>query len=126
MVEARKTTEEIANILRNIVSTRGMFMYLVYYILNIQNTAPVDAENKRLHHDTQGILCLKFMCLAYDSDYIPDSAKADEIHELFDSLVKEEVHNAQRLFESRVRRMQSRKSSMLRAMNRRLSDTEML
>jgi hypothetical protein len=127
MVEAGKTTEEMANILRNIVGTCGMFMYLVYYILRIQDTAPVDAENKSRHHDAQGILGLKFMCLAFGTDYVSDSATAAEIRAQFDSFLKEEVDNAQHVFASaRGRRMQSRKSSMMRAMNRRLSDTEML
>jgi len=126
MVEAGKTTDEIANILRNMVGICGWFMYLPFYILNIQDTAfPVDAEYKSRHHDALGILGLKFMRLGFDTDYMPDTAGAVEIRALFNSLLKEEVDNAQQLFASRGRKMQSRKSSMLRTMNRRLSDTEM-
>jgi len=126
MVDAGKTTKEMANILRNIVGNCGWFMYLPFYILNVHDTFPVDAEYKSRHHDALGILGLKMMRLAYDTDYIPDSSGAVEIRGLFDSLRKEEVDNAQQLFASkRGRKMQSRKSSMLCAMNRRLSDTEM-
>ena len=126
MVEAGKTAKEMANVLRNIVGTCGMFLYLPYYMLYVHDTFPVDAENKSRHHDALGILGLKLMRIAYDTDYIPDSTGADEIRGLFDSLRGEEVDKAQKLFASRGRKMQSRKSSMLRAMNRRLSDTEML
>jgi hypothetical protein len=126
MAEAGKTAGEIATILRTIVGMCGWFMYLPFYILNIQDTAfPVDAEYKSRHHDALGVLGLKFMRLGFDTDYVPESTGAAVIRELFDSLLKEEVENAQQLFASRGRKMQSRKSSMLRAMNRRLSDTEM-
>ena len=100
MVEAGKTTEEMANILRNIVGTCGMFMYFVFYIAKVQDTAPVDAENKSRHHDAQGILGLKFMCLAFGTDYVSYSATAAEIRAQFDSLLKEEVDNALQLFAS--------------------------
>jgi hypothetical protein len=127
MVEAGRTVKEMANILRNIVGTCGMVLYLPYYILCAHDTFfPVDAENKSRHHDALGIIGLNLMRLAYDTDYIPNSAGADEIRRLFDSLLGEEVDKSQQLFASRGRKLQSRKSSMLRAMNRRISDTEML
>ena len=124
MVEAGKTTVEMANILRNVVGTCGHILYMPYYVLHVHDTFPVDAENKSRHHDALGILGLKLMCLAYDPDY--NSAGAVDIRRLFDSLRKEEVEKALQLFTSKGRKMQSRKSSMLRAMNRRLSDTDML
>ncbi len=127
MAEAGKTTKEMANIIRNIVGTCGMWMYFIFYVVKVQDNAPVDAENKSRHHDAQGILGLRFMCLAYGAAYVTDSATAPEIRAQFDSLLKEEVDNSLQSFAStRRRRVQSRKSSMLRAMNRRLSDTEML
>ncbi len=71
-------------------------------------------------------LNLKFMRLGFDTDYVPESAEAFDVREQFDSLVKEEVENAKQSFASRgQKKMQSRMSSMLRAMDRRLSNTEM-
>ena len=46
--------------------------------------------------------------------------------ELFNSLREEVVSSAHGVFASLGRKKQTRKSSMLRAMNRRISDTEML
>ena len=126
MVEAGKTTEDMAKILRNIVGTCGMFMYLAFYILGVHDTFPVDAENKSRHRHALGVLGLKFMRLSHDTDNFPDSAGPVEIRGLFNALRKEEVDDAHQLFASMGRKMQPRKSSMMRAMNRRLSDTEML
>ena len=64
MVEAGKTTEEMANILRNVVGTCGHILYMPYYVLHVHNTFPVDAGNKSRHYDALGILGLKLMCLA--------------------------------------------------------------
>ena len=66
------------------------------------------------------------MRLSFDTDVYPVSTGSVEIRGLFDSLREEEVSSAHRVFASMGRKKQSRKSSMLRAMNRRVSDTEML
>jgi hypothetical protein len=127
MVKAGKTAEEQAKILRNVVGTCGMFIYEVFYVIEAQiSNAPVDTEHKAWHRDTNGILGLKLMRLGFDTDAYPVSTGYIEIRELFDSLREEEVSNAYGLFASLGRTKQSRKFSMLRAMNRRISDTEML
>ena len=62
MVEAGKTTEDMAKILRSIVGTCGMFMY--FYIMGVHDTFPVDAKNKSRHHHALGVLGLKFVQLS--------------------------------------------------------------
>jgi hypothetical protein len=126
MVEAGKTTKEMAKIMRNIVGTCGMFLYLPYYILHVPHHAPVDAQDKERHYDSIGILGLKLMRLGFDTNYVPGSTGEAEIRAQFDSLRGAEVNAAQQVFASMKRKMQPRKMSILRAMNRRISDTEFL
>lgn len=127
MTDAGKTEKEMAGILRNIVGWCGWFSYLGFYVLNVQDSFPVESEeNKKILHDTNGIIGMKLLRLAYDNDYVAVSTGFDDIRKIFNSLREEEVTRAQNVFTSRKRRMQPRKSSMLRATNRRLSDTEML
>ena len=116
----------MAKIMRNIVGTLGMFEYLAYYILLVPHYAPVDAQDKERHYDSIGILGLKLMCLGFDTDYVPESTKAAEIRAEFDSLRGAEMNAANEVFASMKRKMQPRKMSMLRTMNRRISDTEFL
>jgi len=128
MAEAGKSSEEVAAILRNVIGWSGWFQYLAFYMLNVQmESFPVETEEKigRLR-DANGILGLKFLQLSYDTDYLSASAGIDDIRKKFDSLIEEEVTRGQDLFASFRRKKQPRKSSMLRASNRRLSDTEML
>ena len=128
MAEAGKSSEEVAAILRNVIGWSGWFQYLAFYILNVQmESFPCETEEKigRLR-DANGILGLKFLQLSYDTDYLSASAGIDDIRKKFDSLIEEEVTRGQDLFASFRRKKQPRKSSMLRASNRRLSDTEML
>ena len=66
------------------------------------------------------------MRLAYDTDYVHASAGINEIRQVFDSLIEEEVTRAQYVFASGTSKRQPRKSSILRASDRRLSDTQML
>ncbi len=61
MVEARKTTEDMAKILRSIVGTCGMFMYFYIMVMGVHDTFPVDAKNKSCHHHALGVLGLKFV-----------------------------------------------------------------
>ena len=127
MVKAGKTTDEQAKILRNVVGTCGMFIFIVFYVIEAQiSVAPVDTEHKAWHRDTNGLLGLKLMRLGFDTDAYPISTGYVEIRELFNSLREEVVSSAHGVFASLGRKKQTRKSSMLRAMNRRISDTEML
>ncbi len=126
MAEAGKTPEELASILRHIAGWCGWFQYLAFYILNVQDSFPVGPDtNRSRHHDALGVLGLKLMRLAYDTDYAPISTGPDEMREKMFSLVEEEVSLARDAFASEKRRIRPRKSSMLRATNRRISDTEM-
>lgn len=127
MADAGKTEKEMAGILRSIVGWCGWFSYLGFYVLNVQDSFPVESEqNKKILHDSNGIIGMKLIRLAYDNDYVAASTSVDGIRKIFNSLREEEVARAQNMFTSRKRRMQPRRSSMLRAANRRLSDTQML
>eukprot|EP01083_Nonionella_stella_P110665 324012_1 len=59
-------------------------------------------------------------------DCVPASADVNEIRGVIGSLIEEEVTRAQYAFASGSSKRKPRKSSILRASNRRLSDTEML
>ena len=126
MVEAGKTTKEMAKIMRNIVGTCGMFEYLAYYILHVPHHAPVDAKDKERQYDSVGILGLKLMHLGFDTNYVPESTGEVEIRAQFNSLRGAEVNAAQQVFASMKHKMQPRKMSILRVMIRRVSDTEFL
>jgi hypothetical protein len=127
MVEAGKNPYEMAGILRNITGWCGSFMLLALYIVNVQDTFPIESvENKRRHRDAIGILGLKFMRLSYDTGFAPEFMGIGEIRELFDSMRLEEVDTARYLFASGGRKMLKRRTSTLRTANRRISDSEMM
>ena len=132
MAEAGKSEGELASILRNIAGWCGWFGYVAYYLFREDpnhsqvHTFPVQEINKGHLCDSIGILSLKMMRLAYDTDYVHASAGINEIRQVFDSLIEEEVTRAQYVFASGTSKRQPRKSSILRASDRRLSDTQML
>ncbi len=127
MVEAGKSFDEMAGILRVIAGTCGNFMYLAYYIIHCHDFFPVESSvDKEYLWDALGILGWRLMRLAYDTDYVPVSSGMVEIRSTMFNLLEEEVSLAQSVFDSRKVRRQPRKSSMLRASNRRVSDTEMV
>lgn len=127
MTEAGKTPMEMASILRNIAGTLGSFIYLPFYILKVQDFFPVETDADKVYvWDAVGILGLKLMRLAYDADYFPASSGMDEIRDGMMNLLDEEVSYARTLAASRKSVCRQRKSSILRAANRRISDTELL
>jgi len=129
-----KAEDELASILKNIAGWCGWFQYIAFYLFredphNSQvHNFPVEVVNKAHLCDSIGVLSLKLMRLSYDDDYITESAslELEEVRKVFDYLVEDEVTRAQYVFASGTNKRQPRKSSMLRATNRRLSDTEML
>lgn len=128
MIESGKTMIEMEKILCTIAGTCGYFMFFPFYILKIQDSFPVEAgaDNEFLR-DALGILGLKLMNLTYNTvANDPSSFGMDVIRNTVMKLLEEEVTRAQAVFASRKSRRQPRKSSMLRATNRRVSDTEML
>jgi len=128
MARAGKSPEEVASILRNIAGWCGWFQYLAFYVLNVQDNVPVDSdENRARVRDAMGVLGLKLMRLSYGAEHVTALTGLDDIRRSIRSLLEEEVALARRSYESaKRRRMLPRKSSVLRASNRRLSDTEML
>ena len=123
-----KTQDEMAAILKNIAGWCGWWQYLVFYVMGVQDTYPgnEDPAIKSRVMDSSGILGLKLMRLSYDDDCVPASADVNEIRGVIGSLIEEEVTRAQYAFASGSSKRKPRKSSILRASNRRLSDTEML
>ena len=73
-----------------------------------------------------GVVGMKFMRLSYDTDHVTALTGAGEIRNMFDVLWKEEVKRAHDVFVSRQKKMRARRSLVLHASGRRLSDTEML
>eukprot|EP01083_Nonionella_stella_P234795 826244_1 len=128
MADAWNTPSELAAILRTGVGWTGWFMYLIFYGLRAQTEfLPVESEVSRDRvRDSMGVLGMKLLRIGYDTDYIPESASVSDIRKVFDSLIEEEVTRAHYAFASGTSKRKPRKSSMLRATNRRLSDTELL
>ena len=123
----KKTPNEMASILRNIAGWCGWFQYMAFYVQRVFDTFPVDDDvNKCRVQDAMGILGLKLMRLAYDTDYVPAPADVNEIREVFDSLVEDEVTRAQYAFACGKSKRKPRTSSILRTSNHRLSDTTLL
>lgn len=124
---AGKTKEEISDILRYVVGWLRCFHFQVYYFLRaFLDTLPCNSEEDReLVRDTTGILGLKLTRLCYDNHFLVEGASSEEVRQKFMSLVEEEVTGTAQSMLGSKRRMQSRKSSMLRANNRRVSDAAM-
>ena len=127
MKETGKTPVELASILRNIAGWTGWFQFMAFYVQGAFLLFPVnDDKNKNRVQDAMGVLGLKLMRLAYDTDYVSAHACVYDIRKVFNSFIEEEVTNAQYVFASGTTKQQPRKSSILRTSNRRLSDTELL
>ena len=127
MTEAGRSSFEMETILRDVAGLCGHFLYHIYYVIHCHDFFPVESGvDKEYLWDAFGILGWKLLRLAYDTDYASASLSADEIRSIMFNLLEEEVSLAQSMFESRKARRQPRKSSMLRASNRRISDTEMV
>ncbi|KAL9188411.1 hypothetical protein ACHAXT_006789 [Thalassiosira profunda] len=127
MVESGKTEEEAASILRKGLAWGGYFAHAAFYIMNVQiEAAPVESEEQMTYvRDSMGTLGLKLIRLGFDADFVSASAGLNEIRQVFGSLLEEEVALAADAFASGRRKKQPRKSSMLRATNRRFSDAAM-
>lgn len=124
MSEAGKTPTEVSSIIRNLCGWTGWFQFLAFYLLDVQtNFFPCETEYERKYvQNAMGVLGLKLLRLSYDTDYFPEGATTEQVKKMFLSLVEEEVtETAHERYKQRSRR-QPRKSSMLRAANRRVSD----
>ena len=124
MMDDGKTTAELADILRNIIGWCGWFQYGVFYVQNVMvDFFPVETdENKKYVYDAVGILGLKLIRLSFDTEYIATSISSKMMRNFFSSFLEEEITRAQYVFATRTSERLSRKSSMLRAANHRLSD----
>ncbi|KAL7530920.1 hypothetical protein ACHAXR_009503 [Thalassiosira sp. AJA248-18] len=124
MSEAGKTPEEVALIIRNVTGWAGWFQFLGFYFLDVQmENFPCETEHDRKYvKDAMGTLGVNLLRLSYDTDYFPEGVTTEDVKEMFLSLVEQEVTNTAQERLMRRRRRQPRKSSMLRATNRRVSD----
>ena len=125
MADAWHNPMELAAILQIGVGCTGWFMYLIFYVLKAQTDClPVESEvSKDRVRDSIGVLGMKLLRIGYDADYIPASAGVTEIRKVFNSLIEEEVMCAQYVFAAGKSKRKPRKSSMLLAAIRCLSDT---
>ena len=123
MMDNGKTTAELADILRNIIGWCGWFQYGVFHVQNVMvDFFPAETdENKKYVHDAVGILGLKLIRLSFDTEYIATSISSKMMRNFFSSFLEEEVTRAQYAFATRTGERLSRKSSMLRATDHRLS-----
>jgi len=124
MVEAGKTPEEVSSIIRNVTGWAGLFQFLAFYFLDVQMVNfPCETEHDRKYvKNAMGVLGLKLLRLSYDTDYFPEGATTEQVKKMFLSLVEEEVTETSLERYKQKKRRQPRKSSMLRATNRRVSD----
>jgi len=124
MSEAGKSPGEVASIIRNVTGWAGWFQFLAFYFLDVQMVDfPCETEHDRKYvKDAMGVLGLKLLRLSYDTDYFPEGATTEQVKNMFLSLVEEEVTETAHERLMHRRRRQPRKSSMLRATNRRVSD----
>jgi hypothetical protein len=102
----------------------GWFQFLAFYFLDVQMVNfPCETEHDRKYvKNAMGVLGLKLLRLSYDTDYFPEGATTEQVKKMFLSLVEEEVTETSLERYKQKKRRQPRKSSMLRATNRRVSD----
>jgi hypothetical protein len=117
-------------VLTTLYNLQHRFMFLVYHVLRIDHSFPIqNQESKEYVQDTMGLLGLKMMRFSLDSNPNSDSLSFDENKLMFEEMLQEEVSNAYKVFAGQRRKskhkMQPRKSSFLRAANRRISDASM-
>lgn len=120
-----KNDEEMSYIVRNIIARCGMRGYLIHYMLDMIPQLPMpelSGQNIRHLADANGILGLEMMRFGFDDDYIESSATVDELIAKFNELLKEEMKRMSAIFASSGARASRRRSSILRATGRRISD----
>lgn len=118
MIELGKTPGELSIIYRRIVAQCGWFCFSAFYV----NGCFIDespCRDKALLRDSLGTFALKAMRFGYDNDFLPQSTDLDELRSIFDFLLDMELKS---LEEER----QKRKSSLLRASVRRISDATLM
>mmetsp|Transcript_28961 Transcript_28961/g.42724 ORF Transcript_28961/g.42724 Transcript_28961/m.42724 type:complete len:289 (-) Transcript_28961:178-1044(-) len=121
------TPSEMAAIHRNVVGWCGWFMYLVFYILQVQvEFFPIESRDQLGKIiDSMGILGLKCIRFGFDPDYRSDLTTSDELQSHYKSLIKEEVDSAYQIHCQSKRPLRARRSSVLRISGRRFSDADM-
>ena len=119
-----RTAKEMTSMYKRCFGWAGLFMVGVFYLSDGFIGEAPGAENKKSREyirDAMGVLGLKLMRVCYDTEYVPESTSLAELTLLFNALVDEELTQAYAL-PTPKRRVQPRKSSLLRISNRRVSD----
>lgn len=124
MVEFGRTEKEIAALYRNIIGWCGYFQFGAFYFARcFVDFFPVQNEHCREYvRDAMGILGLKLMRLSYDPCFLPKSSNIDQIKIVFGKLLQDEISRADYFRTVKNAAGMPRKSSLLRAADRRLSD----
>jgi hypothetical protein len=113
---------------RYIIGWSGWFQFLALHRAKCQDTYPLRDNqcNKEYIQDAMGVLGMKMMQFAMDDEQIPNTSTIEEAKVMFEEMLEEEVSRAYKIFADERRKsrhvMKPRKSSFLRAANRRVSD----
>lgn len=128
MDEAGASCLDKVSLYRNIIGWSGWFQFIALHWSRVQDVYPVqDSEANKLYvQDAMGVLGMKMMQFAMDDEQIPNTSTIEEAKVMFEEMLQEEVSRAYKTFADERRKsrhvMKPRKSSFLRAANRRISD----
>lgn len=130
MEEAAGITDSKKVVLyRNIIGWSGWFQFIALHWKKCQDSYPDkgNASNAAYVQDSMGLLGLMMMRFALDGDtQSNNSATLDDVKSAFTAMLRDEVHGAYKVAtdekRSSERSVKSRKSSILRIMDRRISD----
>ena len=123
-----RSPREIAHIYRQCFGWAGNFMVAVFYLCDGFIGEVPGAQNKKAREyvrDSMGLLGLKLMRVCYDKEYVPEDTNLSELTAIINALVDEEVTQTYAQSNPK-RRVQPRKSSLLRKSNRRVSDASIM
>ncbi|KAL9188409.1 hypothetical protein ACHAXT_006787 [Thalassiosira profunda] len=128
MIESGNSKEEMAGVLRNIFGYIGLFHYQIFYVMQCQiDSVPVENDEQATYvRDAMGTLGLKLIRLGFEANFVSESATLEDVRSIYDSLWEEEMTRASEVFASKRQKQQPRKSSVLRAANRRISDAMLM
>lgn len=124
MQDSGKSDDELASIIRTIFGQCGVFMFICFYFIKVQDIFPVqNDDDKIMIQEAAGVLGLKFIRFAFGD---ATKATSGEVRAKFMAFYDEEMARVNDLFKSRKQKMRTRKSSLFRAESRRFSDAAMM
>ena len=124
MKDSGKSDDELASIIRTIFGHSGLFLYLCFYFIKAQDMFPSqNDDDKVMIQEAAGVLGLKFIHHAFGDTA---DATSGDVRAKFMAFYEEEMARMNGLFNSRKRKLLTRKSSLFRAESRRFSDASMM